>query len=104
MNKIWSIAIVLLAIAGAAVADEAEVQALEAKCEAAREIKLKPLRDEEIARCKADQRGDEGFCERYSKTFGDATRLPNGTMRPRMFDDLPECQAAFEARRKLNMK
>ena len=84
--------------------DEAKVAALEARCEAAREERLKPLRDAEIAKCKADKRNDPEYCERFWSDYGDAVRLPNGRMQPRMFDDLPECVAAYEARRKLNFE
>ncbi|HEU4487634.1 MAG TPA: hypothetical protein VFR96_19270 [Povalibacter sp.] len=78
-----------------------QVRTLEAQCEAAREAKLKPLRDAEIERCKAQKRTDPGYCERFYSDLGNATRRPNGTMTPRMFDDLPECIAAAKARSKL---
>jgi hypothetical protein len=98
------VAVLLLLIAPlAALADEAaNVAALEAKCEAAREAHLKPLRDAEIAKCKANGRNDPGYCERYWSDYGDASRLANGTMRTRMFDDLPECVAAAQARKAYN--
>ena len=103
MNKIMmSVTVALLAASSIAVADEAEVKALEQACEAAREVKLKPLREAEIARCKAEPRSDPAYCERYWSDYGNAIRLPNGTMQPRLFDDLPECVTAAEARRKLN--
>lgn len=79
-------------------ATESEVKALDAKCEQAREAKLKPMRDAEIAKCKASKRNDPEYCERYWRDLGAATRLPNGSVKPRLFDDLPECVAAFEAR------
>jgi hypothetical protein len=82
--------------------DEAEVAALEARCESAREERLKPLRDAEIAKCKADERNDPKYCERFWSDYGNAVRLPNGRMQPRLFDDLPECTAAYKARRQLN--
>jgi len=78
-----------------------EVKELEARCEQARQAKLKPLRDAEIARCKASKRNDPDYCERFWRDLGAATRLPNGAVKPRMFDDLPECVAAFKARRSL---
>jgi hypothetical protein len=81
--------------------DEANVSALEAKCEQAREVRLKPLRDAEIKKCKEEQQKDPEYCERYWRDYGDAMRLPNRTIKPRMFDDLPECVAAQEARNKL---
>ena len=99
-------AVVLLLLAGAsgvALADEAaNVAAMEAKCEAVREARIKPLRDAEIAKCKADARNDPGYCERFWSDYGNAHRLPNGTMSPRMFDDLPECVAAAKARKALS--
>jgi len=83
-------------------ADQAsDVAALEAKCEAEREAKIKPLRDAEIAKCKADQNNDPGYCERSLKGYGNAMRNANGGTIPRMFSDLPICVAAFEARKAL---
>jgi hypothetical protein len=84
---------------------EAAVAALEAKCEAEREARIKPLRDMEIAKCKKtptfDHQDDPDYCERYWKDYGNAMRIPNGAMTPRMFDDLPDCVAAFKARKAL---
>lgn len=92
-------ALLVLQLSAAAASDnETQLKALDLKCEQAREAKLKPLRDAEIAKCKASKRNDPDYCERYWHDLGDATRLPNGTMKPRMFDDLPECVAAFKAR------
>ena len=89
--------------AGVALADDAaNVAALEAKCAAAREAHIKPLRDAEVAKCKADARNDPDYCVRYWSDYGNAHRLPNGTMSARMFDDLPECVAADKARKALN--
>ncbi len=83
-------------------ADEAsDVAALEAKCEAEREAKIKPLRDVEIAKCKADQNNDPAYCERFWKDYGNAMRGANGGTIPRMFSDLPICVAAFNARKAL---
>jgi hypothetical protein len=82
--------------------DQADVAALELKCEQAREARLKPMRDAEIANCKADRSRDPEYCERFWKDLGDATRLPNGAMKPRLFDDLPECVAAAKAKQAQN--
>ena len=38
-------------------------------CEQAREERLKPMRDAEIARCKSEGK-DPGYCERYWNTLG----------------------------------
>jgi len=78
-----------------------DVAALEAKCEAERQAKIKPLRDVEIAKCKADQNNDPGYCERFWKDYGNSRRGANGGTIPRMFSDLPICVAAFKARKAL---
>jgi hypothetical protein len=83
-------------------ADQAgDVAALEAKCEAEREARIKPLRDAEIAKCKTDKNNDPGYCERFWKDYGNAMRGANGGTIPRMFWDLPVCVAAFKARKAL---
>jgi len=69
---------------------------LEAMCEAARGQRLKPLRDQEIARCIEEQGRDRAYCEQYFSTFGDA-EVRGYRVIPRMFDDLPECVAARQA-------
>ena len=99
----FAIMAILLVWGNAAVfADQAsDVAALEAKCEAEREAKIKPLRDAEIAKCKADQNNDPGYCERFWKDYGNAMRGANGGTIPRMFGDLPTCVAAFKARKAL---
>lgn len=95
--------LVVLGMPVAALADKAsDVAKLEADCEQEREANIKPLREAEIAKCKASERNDPAYCERYWKDYGNATRRPDGTMTPRMFDDLPVCVAAYEARKSLN--
>ena len=105
MQRLWwtsAVALILLAPCAAALADQtSDVEALEAQCEQEREANIKPLRDMEIAKCKADTRNDPAYCERYWSDYGNAIRRPNGTMAPRMFDDLPDCVAAYAARKAL---
>jgi hypothetical protein len=94
--------LLLLGMSSVVLADAAsDVAKLDAQCEAAREAKIKPLRDAEIAKCKADARNDPDYCERYWRDYGNAVRRANGTMGPRMFDDLPACVAAAKAREAL---
>jgi len=69
---------------------------LDRRCDDARERKIAPLREAEIAKCKQDKRNDPAWCERFNADFGDAGRTISGTMRPRMFDDLPECVDALQ--------
>lgn len=93
----------LLAISSVVVANQAsDVAALESQCAAAREAKIKPLREAEIAQCKATRPDDPGYCERYWSDYGNAKRLANGTMSPRMFDDLLSCVSADQARKALD--
>lgn len=82
----------------AALADGISVEQLDARCEAARQVKIRPLREAEIAKCKAEKRSDPQYCERFWKDYGEGGRNINGAVRPRLFDDLPECVAAHEAR------
>jgi hypothetical protein len=74
---------------------EMSIEALNARCEDAREAAIAPLRDAAIQECKVQNpRNDPGYCDRFYATFGDAVRLADGRMSARMFDDLPECLAA----------
>jgi hypothetical protein len=89
-----------------AVADAAPIEvppeltpdALDQACEVARERALAPLREAAIAECKAAPRANPAFCERFYADFGDGGVTREGVQRPRMFDDLPECVAARDAR------
>ena len=79
-------------------ADEArDVAALEAKCEQEREAKIKPLRDAQIAKCKADTRNDPEHCEHFWSDYGNG-----GRRTPRLFDNLASCVAAAKARKTLH--
>jgi hypothetical protein len=68
---------------------------LDLRCDEAREKMIAPLREAEIAKCKQDEREDPAFCERFNADFGEGGRTVSGAMRPRMFDDLPECREAL---------
>ena len=90
----------------ATAADQAasDVAQMEQRCEQARQAKLAPIREAEIAKCKSDQRSDPAYCDRFWADYGDAHRAANGRWMPRLFDDLPECVAAAKARRENNVK
>jgi hypothetical protein len=68
---------------------------LNLRCDEAREKMIAPLREAEIAKCKQDKREDPAFCERFNADFGEGGRTVSGAMRPRMFDDLPQCLEAM---------
>jgi hypothetical protein len=94
-----TLAVLLLALSvGAHAVDEAEVVKLEQQCEAAREAKIAPLREAEIAKCKADKHEDPAYCDRYWRDNGNPVRRPDGSMKPRLFHDIPECTVSWKAR------
>jgi hypothetical protein len=67
---------------------------LDLRCDEAREKMIAPLREAEIAKCKQDKKNDPAWCERFNADYGDGGRTVSGSIRPRMFDDLPECVEA----------
>ncbi len=69
---------------------------LDLRCDEAREEMIAPLRETAIAECKQDKRRDPEWCERFNADFGEGGRTESGSIRPRMFDDLPECIEALE--------
>ena len=71
---------------------------LDLRCEDAREKMIAPLREAEIAKCKQDRTNDPAWCERFNADYGDGGRTVSGSIRPRMFDDLPECVDAMQER------
>ena len=77
-------------------AQQERIADLERRCEEMRENRIRPLREAEIEKCKADETKDPAWCERYYKDYGNATRGPEGKYTPRMFDDLPPCVQARE--------
>lgn len=77
---------------------EMSLEQLDRLCEQARESAIAPLRQAAIEECKAAPRTEPAYCERFYADYGDAVRLPSGAMRPRLFDDLPACVRAQEAR------
>lgn len=74
------------------------LEELDRRCDDARETKIAPLREAEIEKCKQDTRNDPAWCERFNADFGEGGRTVSGAVRPRMFDDLPECVEALQER------
>jgi len=70
---------------------------LDRRCEDAREKMIAPLREAEITKCKQDKKNDPAWCDRFNADYGDGGRTLSGTIRPRMFNDLPECIEAEQA-------
>lgn len=73
---------------------------LDAMCQQEREKLIAPERERLIQDCIENKRKSQGYCERYFADYGNAQRLDTGMVRPALYLDLPECVAAFEARKK----
>jgi hypothetical protein len=88
----------LFAHANAQRINEMSLEDLDSRCDAAREEKIAPLRESAIEECKQGKRNDPAWCERFNADFGDGGRTGDGNVRPRMFDDIPECVDALNER------
>jgi hypothetical protein len=80
-------------------AGDAAIEALRARCEAAREARIAPLRAEAVAACVSQPRStrSRADCERINRDFGAGGPTAAGGFREPMFMDLPECVALREA-------
>lgn len=76
------------------------VEQLDAICQQEREKLIAPERERLIQDCVENKRKSQEYCERYFADYGNAQRLDTGMVRPALYLDLPECVAAFEARKK----
>ncbi len=111
MSKLASKAILFVTggLALSVVAQANSVQKLQKQCEDAREALIAPLRQEAIDTCIADReagrsgtrssRDAREHCERFYADFGQGGTTQSGGFRKRMFHDIPECQALYEAER-----
>ena len=96
--SVFAAAVLALAVPAMSLADAAShLAALDAQCAKDREAKIKPLRDAQIAKCKADKANDPEHCEHFWSDYGNG-----GRRRPRLFDNLPSCVAAAKARQALH--
>ena len=71
---------------------------LDRRCEDAREERIGPLREAEIANCIQTETGDQAWCETFWADYGASTRTASGQFVQGMFYDLPECVDAWEER------
>jgi len=77
---------------------EMSLSDLDRRCEDAREDKIAPLREAEIAKCIETETGDRTWCGIFWADYGDPTRTVSGTLTARLFHDLPECVEALDER------
>ncbi len=96
-----SIAVLLtLAVVLPVFAHADSVEALDQRCQKAREAKIAPLREAAIERCVSARRSSRSpaACERFYADYGQSGVTIHGAFRAPMFNDLPECVEYFEAR------
>jgi heme exporter protein D len=84
-----------------ALAQDAEmerIKALDEKCRVAREAKIQEARRQKIAECiKTEPQKGRAECERYWADWGWGAALAGGGRLPSLYEEIPECVAAFEA-------
>ena len=109
MLKSKSVAILLLmfSVVLPVTPQASSLQQLKKQCEDAREARIAPLRQEAIDTCIADREGGRSgsrssrdareHCERFYADFGQGNTTRAGGFQQRMFHDIPECQALYEA-------
>ena len=96
MRRLLPLLLFLLTGAASSAADQsdAEKQAeLDQSCEAARERKLAPIREDIYSECLEKKQGDAAYCRRSADAYNG--NRPGGAPR---FYELPECEAAFNFR------
>jgi hypothetical protein len=109
MLKSKSVAILLLmfSVVLPVIPQASSLQQLQKQCEDAREVLIAPLRQEAIDTCIGDRnagrsgsrssRDAREHCERFYADFGQGNATRAGGFQQRMFHDIPECQALYEA-------
>ncbi len=105
--NITSISFLLCSLALPGVVGAQSLQELERRCENARERLIAPLREDAINQCIDDRisgnrgsrssRDAHSHCERFYADFGQGSGTRSGGFRQRMFHDIPECQALYDA-------
>ncbi len=109
-QKPTAVLLILYGLAIPAIGEASSIQELERQCEAARERLIAPLRLEAIDTCISDRtsgrsgsrssRDAREHCERFYADFGQGNATRAGGFQQRMFHDIPECQALYEAERR----
>lgn len=77
------------------------VDALNARCEAARTRKLEPIRANKIRGCERSAAQPAAGCKTFYSTYGNNSNHLNGSVVRGRFYGLPECVRAREASKRL---
>jgi len=97
MNRYLLLLVVALGLTALARADQPSQQELEERCEAAREAKLAPEREALTQACIQEQKKSAEHCQRFYADYGAGGRTATGAGRVRLYNDLPECEALYQA-------
>ena len=96
MHRLLPLLLILLTGAASSAADQSDADKqveLDQRCEAARQRKLAPIREDIYRECLEKKQGDAAYCRRSADTYNG--NRPGGAPR---FYELPECEAAFNFR------
>jgi hypothetical protein len=89
----------MVVVTGAALGSDASssLEALRQRCEAAREARLAPLREQAIEDCVSRPRSTQtrAQCQELYRDLGQGGGTVGGGFRAPMFIDVPECQEYF---------
>ena len=82
---------------GGRLGGDASLEQLRQRCEAAREARLAPLRQQAIEECVSRPRSTRtrAQCEAFYRDFGQGGGTVGGGFRAPMFIDVPECRDYF---------
>ena len=97
-NTLWPALLLMSAPVGASHLTEAEVIAMEEKCQALREELLLPEKLDTYDACMAEGNGDDAACRERAGAQG-ARQIVGTNIRVGKYSDLPECQEAYRARK-----
>jgi hypothetical protein len=87
--------------AGSTNISSSDLEQLKRQCEEAREQQIAPLRKQAIDECIAKGVKSTSECENFYADYGNAGTTKSGGFRQRMFHNIPECQAYYDAEEKL---
>lgn len=77
------------------------IKKLDDICLEVRTEKLKVVQQEKIETCVNVDKKERSYCERYFKDYGWGSTTASGNRNARLFDQIPECIEAFNARKNI---
>lgn len=97
MYRYLMLFIVVFVLPFPALADNPSIQELQDQCETAREAKLAPERETLIQVCIQEKTKSAEYCQRFYADYGAGGITVSGAGRARLYNDLPECEALYDA-------